>query len=385
MGRTVLTDAAVRRMHPPATGRLEVWDAALPGFGVRITENGKRSWVLLTRLRGRSLRLTLGAWPGTPLTEARDLARAAIHDVARGDDPRARKRKAAAVPDTFAHVAADFIAKWARPRQRRAKETERILEKYVSPTWGTRRLAEITRGDAVELLDRIVTAHGPVMANRVLATIKRLFSWALDRGVIDTHPVARLAPPGAEAARSRVLTDPEIKALWKATPGYPWGTALRVLLLTGARRGEVSGMTWDELDLNERLWIVPAERVKTNRPQTVPLAPAVIDLLQACPRFSGCNYIFTTGAKTSLQGWWGATIAITKASGVIGWCPHDLRRTVRTNLSRLGIAADVAERVLGHTMTGVRAVYDQHSYLPEKRAALEKWAAHLTALVARNG
>src|SRR5690349_6651788 len=113
MAREVLTDLSVRRMRPPNAGRLEVWDAALPGFGVRITENGKRSWVLCTRLSGHPIALTLGTWPATALAKARDLAREAINDVARGDDPRAKKKRPAAVPHTFAAVANDFVERWA--------------------------------------------------------------------------------------------------------------------------------------------------------------------------------------------------------------------------------------------------------------------------------
>jgi integrase len=372
-------------MHPPATGRLVVWDAALPGFGVRITENGKRSWVLTTRLRGRPVYLTLGTWPATPLTRARDLAREAINDVAKGNDPRAKKKRPAAVPHTFAAVAKDFVEKWAKPRNRTWEETERKLERYVTPTWGTRCLAEITRADVVQLLDTIATDNGPIMANRVLATVKRLFSWSLDRGLIDTHPVARLAPPGAEMARSRVLTDNELRALWTASDTYPWGTAMRLLMLTGARRGEVSAMARTEYDLDERLWVVPAERVKTKRPHAVPLVPAAVTLLRDCPEFDGCPYVFTTGGRTHIHDWSGATTTLTKAAGFNGWTPHDVRRTVRTNLSKLGVSADVAERVLGHAMPGVRATYDHWDYLEQKRDALERWAAHLTALVERHG
>src|SRR6185503_4470603 len=110
----------------------------------------------------------------------------------------------------------DFVEKWSKPRNRTWKESERILAKYVTPHWRDRRLTEIGRGDVVELVDRIATENGPIMANRALANIKKLFAWSLDRGLLDVHPVARLSPPGAEEERARVLTDAEIKALWKA-------------------------------------------------------------------------------------------------------------------------------------------------------------------------
>jgi len=384
MGRTILTEQTVRRMHPPRSGRLEVWDAALPGFGVRVTENGRRSWVLVTRLRGKPIRLTLGAWPATSLAKARELAREAIHAVARGEDPRDRKRAAAGggPADAFERVAAEFVAKWAKPRNRTWEETQRILDKYVAPEWNGRRLADVARADVVALVDRVAEKHGPIMANRVLAQVKKVFAWALDRGLVDVHPVARLMPPGKETARDRVLADAEVKKLWATwtAMGYPWGTALQVLLLTAARRGEAEAMRWDEVDFAGKLWTVPAERVKVNLPLLVPLSDAAVELLARVPRFDGCPYVFSTRRNRPVQDWSGAVEDATERSGVNGWRVHDLRRTVRTGLSRLGVAADIAERVLGHVIPGVRAVYDRHEYLPEKRAALDRWAAHLAGL-----
>lgn len=383
MARAILTDAAVRRMHPPASGRLEVWDAALPGFGVRITENGRRSWVLVTRLRGRPLRLTLGAWPATSLSNARTLARESIQDIARGEDPRRKRAASKGTTDHFGGVAADFVEKWAKVRNRTWKESERQLAMYVVPQWRDRQLVEIARADVVELVDKIAAENGPIMANRVLATIKKLFAWALDRGLLDVHPVARLSPPAPEQARDRVLTDAELKKLWKAwdAMAYPWGTALQLLLLTAARRGEVAAMAWDEVDVRAKLWTIPAERVKVNLPLLVPLSASAANLLAHTPRLDACPYVFSTRRNRPIQDWSGAVEDATERSGINGWHAHDLRRTVRTNLSRLGVTADIAERVLGHVIPGVRRVYDRHDYLEEKRDALKRWAAHVRALV----
>lgn len=389
MKRKTLTAEGVARVRPladPRRRRMD-WDAVVPGLALRTTTTGSKSWVLVTRYEGRVVFATLGKPPGITLPAARDLAREGLARVSRGDDPRQR---AASEPPVraayFEGVAAEFIERWAKARNRTWRETERQLAKYVTPKWKGRRLAEIGRADVVALIDEIANT-APIQANRVLAVVKKLFSWALDRGLIDVHPVARLAPPSPEQQRTRVLTDAEVKALWKActTMGYPWGTALQLLLLTATRRGEVEAMTWDELDLDAHVWTVPAGRVKTKLPLLVPLSPPAVALLERAPRFDGCPYVFTTRRNKHAQDWSGAVATATEKSGVNGWRVHDLRRTVRTGLSRLGVASDIGERVLGHTVRGVRAVYDRFDYLPEKRDALMRWASYVTALVARDG
>jgi integrase len=378
--RPILTDIIVRRMRPPASGRREVWDAALPGFGLRVTPTGRRSWVLCTRLRGRPVRLTFGAYPAIGLAAARDLARDAILAIAKGNDPRHRTR--ATAPDSVAAVGAQFIALYAKPRKRSWAEDERMLRVYVVPQWGTRRLREIGRQDVVTLLDHIVKTNGPIQANRVAAVTKTMFGWALNRGIIDAHPAAGLAAPSPEHARERVLTDAELTALWRVFTAmtYPWGVACRLLLLTACRPGEVEAMAWAELDLDARVWEIPGSRYKTGRPHVVPLVPAAIDLLTSIPKIDD-TFVFSTRQGKPMRKWSGAVERATALAGVTGWTPHDLRRTTRTGLSKLGIPADIGEKVLGHVAGGVRKAYDHHSYLQEKRDALERWALHVAQVV----
>ena len=387
MGRAVLTEVAVKRLRPPPVGRLEVWDAALPSFGVRITENGRRSWILVTRLRGRPVRLTIGKYPATGLADARELAREAIQEIARGIDPRLRKRAAAdPTVDTFEVVAADFIERWEKPRNRTWDETERIFDRYVTPHWQGRRLREIGRRDVSGLVGELAKTT-PIQANRVLAKIKKLMAWALNEGIIDAHPAVGITPPAEERERERVLSDAELRRLWAAWTemGYPWGAALGLLLLTAARRGEVEEMTWPEIDVGAGLWEIPGARYKNGKPHVVPLAPASVAVLAGIPRLDGCAYVFTTRENKAIRDWSGAVGRATVLSGVSDWTAHDLRRTVRTNLPRLGIQADTAERVLGHAIMGVRRAYDRYGYLDEKRAALETWAERLAQVVRADG
>lgn len=208
MGRTILTEVAVQRLRPPAAGRCEKWDASLPGFGVRITPHGRRSFVLVTRLHRKPVRVTLGAWPGLSLAQARQLAKDAIHRVAQGEDPRRRRP----TPELFETVAEDFVEKHAKEKTRRWKESERILAKYVTPVWRERPIGTIGRRDVATLADAVKLRNGPIMANRTLGCVKKLFAWALDQGLVEAHPAARLAPPGEKK---------------KPTPSSPISTARR--------------------------------------------------------------------------------------------------------------------------------------------------------------
>jgi len=387
MKRKTLTAAGVARVRAPDDPRRRRmdWDAVVPGLALRTTAHGSKSWVLVTRFAGRVRFVTVGKAPGLALPKARELAREGLERVANGEDPQVARRTISAVdPLTIEPVAALFIEKWAKPRNRTWAETERQLTKYVFPHWKGRRLDTITRADVIALADAIGETNGPIMANRVQATISKLFGWALKRDLIAAHPAVGLEKHAPERKRDRVLTVAELRALWKAweAMAYPWGVALKVLLLTAARRGEVEGMTWDELDLEAGLWTIPAERVKVKLPMVIPLAPPAVALLSQVPRFDGCPFVFSTRGKRPAQDWSGAVTRTTEAAGVTGWRVHDLRRTARTNLSALGVSSDIAERVLGHVLPGVRAVYDRHDYLNEKRDALERWGAHLTKVIA---
>jgi len=380
--RVRLTDLLVSRLRPPAAGRCEVWDALLPAFGLRLSAHGGRSWVLLTRIHGRLVRLTLGKAGVIGVAEARELAREALRAVARGEDPRVQKRIRQLGGDTVEAVAAGFVEQWCKRRNRSWKEQERLLRRYVLPAWQGRTLDSITRADVIALVDRVAAAT-PIQGNRVLAVCKRLFSWALDRGIIEHHPAARLAPPAREHGRDRVLADEELVRLWRAWErfGYPFGRALQLLLLTGCRRGEVAGMHWEELDLPAACWTVPSARTKQRAPHVVPLSSLALEVLRQCPRGTGPFVLSSRAGWKPLSGWSKVVAAAAADSGVQNWRIHDLRRTLRTNLSRFGVSPDIAERVLGHAMPGVRGVYDRFSYLDEKRAALERWAQHVRGLV----
>lgn len=399
-----LTTAAVEKIRPPATGRLEIFDTLMPGFALRVTDKGRKSWSVMFRLHGKLCRMTLGTYPVLKLAGAREAARDALKAVQAGRDPRGeRAAKAARKADTVKTVVADFIEKHAKRHTRSWAESERIFEHDVLPAvtgvdtrpWGDRPIGEIGQRDVIELLDGY--EDRPYMGNRVLAAVRKLFNWSASRGIVEAVPAFNgLAAP--EQHRDRPLTDAEIRNVWKAAHRYPFGAVVRLLLLTGQRRAEVGGMRWSEVDLDAKVWTIPPERAKNGVRHEVPLSPAAIELLEGVPRHKATEKIpdptvfsTTSGAKP-VSGFSKAKTEIDKAAGFLDeegkpvegarpWRLHDLRHTVGTGLQVLRIPADTIGAILNHKKVGITQRYLHHDYAEEKRAALDAWANRLDALV----
>ena len=387
-----LTTIAVQRMRPPPTGRKETFDAKVPGLFLRVTKTGNKSWGLDFRINGKRERLMLGSYPVVGLDDARTAAMDALRAVHDGRNPAAEKRTAKLgqlSPDTFRAVSDLFVERHAKKNNRSWKETERIFKVYVAPVWKDRPLADIRRPDLIHLLDGIEDNNGSVMADAVLAQIRKLFNWALDRGIIETTPIARVQrrTKSKERARKRWLDKSEIKAVWAAADqaGYPFGPFVKMLLLTGQRRSEVANMRWDEID--NGTWTIPPTKTKNKQEHEVPLPQAASQLLEAIPNTG--DYVLLSGRSKSgnpISGFSKAKTALDTHVSNSGetlehWGYHDLRRTVRTHMSRLNVASGIAGRVLNHTPQGVEAIYDRHGYLEEKRKALDTWATSLSLIL----
>jgi integrase len=280
----------------------------------------------------------------------------------------------------------------------------RALDKDVRTAWGQRRVQDITRRDVIELLDGIVDRGKPIAANRVLAYMRRFFNWLIERSVLETSPCDRVKAPSGEKDRDRVLTDHELRWLWKATErlGYPFGPFVRLLLLTGQRRDEVAKARYREFP-QQALWQIPKERTKNGIAHDVPLSLAAQEVIAALPRIAGrAGFLFTTSGETAISGYSNAKERLDKfmlavareEAGERGlnpdeieipeWRLHDLRRTMASGMARLGHAPHVVEAVLNHTggtISGVAAVYNRYSYAGEKSRALEAWGRFIADLV----
>jgi integrase len=210
-------------------------------------------------------------------------------------------------------------------------------------------------------------------------------SWALDRGMIDLNPIAGLKPPHKEKARERVLSDLELASLMAVADieGYPFGYAIKLLVLTGQRRSEVAEMKWLEIDLEGRTWTIPGSRSKNGHAHEVPLSAAAINVIRSLPRFLNSEYVFTTTGRSPISGFGRAKNRFDDVLGFAEWRTHDLRRTTASGMARLGVGPHVIEKVLNHKtgiISGVAAVYNRYAYENEKREALERWAIHISSL-----
>jgi integrase len=222
----------------------------------------------------------------------------------------------------------------------------------------------------------------PFRANRALAAIKKLFAWSIDRGTIEINPIASLKPPTKERPRDRVLTSEELIACWRAAEAenYPFGPCIKMLVLTGQRRSEVSGMRWSEIDFDRAEWTLPAERTKNATKHVVPLVPFAIDIVRGVPRFLGSDLVFTTTGRSSISGFGRLKARLDDEIGALDWRLHDIRRTVATQMAMLGVAPHIIEAVLNHKtgiVSGVSAVYNRHAYSDEKRDALQRWSNYV--------
>jgi integrase len=379
--------------------RREIPDGRISGLYLIVQSSGAKSWAARYRFDGKQCKYTIGAYPAVDLSTARKKALEALADVAGDIDPAARKKAARearkaerTANDRVADVARAFVDKYLKRHVGPgwAREAERLLRKEIVPAIGSKRLRDVRRGDAIDILDGIVDRGAPFTANRALAVLTRLGNWAVEREIVAASPFERIKPPAVEISRERVLSDDEVRLIWAAlgAVGYPFCAFGKLLLLTGARRAEVAGMTWSEVDLDTRTWTLPGARTKNGREHQVPLSDAAVQVLQDLPRIGDKKdaFVFTTTGSRPVSGYSHAKVAIDRATKakMEPWTLHDLRRTVATNLQKLGVRLEVTEAVLNHvsgSRAGIVGVYQRHSWADEKRAALDAWARRLDAIV----
>lgn len=387
----ILTQLAIERAKPPTKGRIIHWDALVPGFGLRITDKGARSWIAMYRVNGKSVMQTLGTISAIPkVDDARQRAREAVMTARGGINPVAiRRAERVGLQTTFKVVADRFLREHVSHHVGDAwgRETRRLLEREVMPWWGIRPIHEITKTDVNELLDRKAGSGARIQANRIQAMLSSLFNWAVAEAIINSSPIIGVRYRGKEVSRDRVLTDDEIRAFWTGceTLRWPLGPMFQLLLITAQRRDEVAGMRWSELDLGKCEWVLPRERVKNDKGLVVHLSAPAIEIIEQLPQIGESDLVFTTNERSPVAGFSKAKARLnTLMSNPPEWVLHDLRRTAASGMARLGIAPHVVDRVLGHTagtIRGVAAVYNRFEYLPERKAALEAWGRYIESLV----
>jgi integrase len=364
----------------PGAERTLFWDETLPGFGLMVTKGGHRSFVYQYRAGGQSRRMTFPFKMG--LEKARKEAKKALGGVASGGDPLQERRKAEALAEnTLQSICEEYLRRDGKKLRIRDR-IEATLQRLVYPKLAARQMDAVTRSEIVRLLDKIEDEHGPVMADQVLAYVRRIMNWHAARSDNFRSPIvrgmARTKP--RELARERILNDDELRVVWKAAETFPgpFGYMVRFILLTATRRTEAAHMS--DMELSNGDWIISGTRYKTKLDHVIPLSLAARDLLAQIPRIKGVKYIFTTGS-TAIGGFSKFKEDFDKQCGATGWTIHDLRRTARSLMSRAGVDADIAERCLGHAIPGVRGIYDRHAYYDEKKRAFEMLAAQIDRIL----
>jgi integrase len=381
-----LTKDAVVALVVPAgkTDHIE-WDETLPGFGVRLRGNGKR-WVVQYRAGTQQRRESLGDVRKVSLEDARKIARQRFAQVELGIDPAAERAQARAQALTLGVVITRYLdAKGDVLRPNTFKAAERYFAVHWKPLHD-RPLNAIKRADVAARLQELVKAHGRTAAARARDNLSALYGWAAKEGLCESNPVgATNDPTDGMQARDRVLGDDEIRAIWTACEDDDFGRIIRLLLLTGCRREEVGGLKWDEVNLGTGVMTIAGTRTKNHRTLELTLPEVAVDILRSQPRRRE-DYVFGVRGG-AFSAWSYATVKlnarIVAAEGkpLPPWRLHDLRRTMRTNLGKLGVQPHIAELAINHARGNIEAIYDRHRYQREIAVALARWAAYVLALV----
>lgn len=364
------------------TKRLDIRDASFPGFGVRITTRGRKTFVYNYRWGLEQRREVLGTFPATPLAKAREKALDILRLIEEGIDPTQQRRRSIT---SVEEAVADFIRSYAKPRNKSWREAERILNRELVTVLGQRDIRSITKADILGIVDAASERGALYQANRIHAHTRKFLNWSAQRGLIDANPILGISAPSRERARDRVLSDDEIARIVKASKAepFPFGPFVLFLLATAQRRGEVAEMRWSHIDREAAIWEIPAEFSKNGKANTVPLTPFALRVLDMVPVFDGCDLVFSTNRRTPVSGFSKMLRRISEASGTSDWRLHDLRRTAASGMARADVPPHVVEKVLNHvsgTISGVALIYNRYGYIDEKRTALEKWGSFLDGL-----
>lgn len=387
MPQMSLTDAKLAAIKPPATGTAEISDSVVPGLRVRIGVSGGRTFIVRKRVGGRVKTITLGRYSARfSLADARKKARILMSDIEAGGDPSAEPsaRQRGATGKTVRTMWPDYKA--AKSDRRSIKEIERIFNRHILPHFGDRIAETITRAEITRFIDEIARTS-PVMARNVLAHFSSFYGWALPRlDSLPANPCRDAGRPPAPKSRDRVLSDPELGILWNVLEDEPapFGPAIKLLILTGQRRGEVFDADRSEFDVNAKLWTIPRERAKNGVAHLVPLSDAVLTIVESLTARDDSDKLFPArGNGENGPSGFSKTMMRVRAAmeekskvPVPHWTLHDLRRTLATGLQRLGVRLEVTEAVLNHisgSRAGIVGVYQRHNYFDEKREALVKW------------
>jgi integrase len=382
---TRLTASNIFTLKPenPGDDRI-IWDERMSGFGLRIRSGGHRTLIVQYKIGKQNRRINLGTVGKVDFEDARNHAREIFGDVARGGDPAEAKTESR---KTAAHSLGATIPKYLDVRVGDMREsywraTRSYLDKDWKPLHDTT-LSKIDRAGVAGVLTAITEKSGPIAANRARSALSGLFAWAIGEGWCEENPVIGTNKRAEGAPRERSLSDAEAAHVWLAAPDKDYGRLIKLILLTGCRRSELGRLKWSEVDLEARTITLPRERTKNHQEHVVPLSVPAMEIL-ASVKDRGREHVFGRSHGRGFAGWAKAKQDLDAVLTLDQpWTLHDLRRTVRTGLGKLGVQPHIAEAVLNHLPPKLIRTYDRNTYADEKRSALDKWASHLKVCIAQ--
>ena len=345
------------------------------GLELRMTPSGKRTWSLLYPFNGKKQRFTIGDYPAVKLKEARLIADKLRNQVAHGQNPQELKRKARnANIVTVNWCYEQFLVRYLKPQLRTWQEYDKRIRADVLPPLGKKDIRQVQKADIIKIIDAITDRDAPVLANRVLQYTSKFFKWCIGRGYIEHNPAANIPKPAKESSRERVLSLAEARSIYQAAEwlGPVTCAFVRLLMLTGQRRSEISHLEWTELQ-SDRIEI-GGHRSKNGKPIITPLTDEAKAVLAGLPRNNGIYMFSTTGGHRPIGNFSRIKDKLAEKSGVADWTYHDFRRTIATELERKGVSRHDLMHVLNHTDNSVTAIYDRSEHIQQKRTALSLWA-----------
>jgi integrase len=394
-----LTENVIKALEKPPKGtRLTINDTGQPGLDLRITDKGAMSWSVPYRIGIKTKRYTLGRWPTILVKDARVEARDVLRQLNKGEDPQATKRKARLEPDpaTVQEVGDAYLVFFGNKASER--QVRLALTRDLYPALGDVPMREVTTPQIVAVLDAIQTRakasgrKGDAMVNRVRAVFSVLWSWALERGYVEVNHV-KMTKRRVLHSRDRVLNEAEVKTLWSAqetNAPYTVRMVSRLILVTAQRRSEVACATWNELDLDSKIWTIPGSRTKSGRTHRLPLSDLAVELLDEVRNRAGNSPFWFPSRWGKRRGlhpidpntisrfWSENAEPVWKLTNVR---PHDLRRTASTAMAEMKYARrEVISAILNHSYSDVTAVYVRAEMIDEQREALQSWGNYLREL-----
>jgi integrase len=384
IARTKLTEQRIADLPKPSRGASYTYDSLAPSLSIRVTAAGVRSFVVVKKINGKTNRITLGRFPGLRLDDARQAARRIAGELAQGNDPVALLKAARARKVTLADLWPAYLAHLKQRNRTWARDHER-WEKAVSPAMGRKALSDIVRADCQALIDKI-GVYRPISANRLASFLSAFLNFAVRTDRLLQNPAKGLIR-FQEVARARIIKTDELQRLLNAieTEGEPWANVFKMLLFTGARRGSVVGMRWEDIDLASAMWTIPAKAAKNKTATPLPLTePAIALLGQRMKSWAGEPWVFPSsigdGHVVGLPKAWAR---ILKRAEITGLRIHDVRRSVGTALARTGASPHIIATGLGH-----RSIASAKAYVrlagEDARRALGDAVATLTSPSSRN-